>query len=313
MNLVAVQAAEKKLLLQTYARYSLLFTGGKGVHLIDAEGNEYLDLLSGIGVSALGYAHPAIARTMVEQSTKLLHTSNLFYHEGTATLALKLTEMTGMDRVFFCNSGAESWEAALKLARAHAGLLRKEGREIGTRILAMEHSFHGRTMGAVATTHKKKYREPFAPVMPGVDFVPFNDVEALRSSFSSDICAICIEVVQGEGGIHVASQEFVAAARELCDSTGALLLIDDVFDSGRSLEAVVAELRRRCRRNLPEQIRVATVYYKPARNRSNLTPDFYVRSTDQWLVFPHEINGLTREEILANKPVDESFFTVRRD
>ena len=228
MNLVAVQAAENKLLLQTYARYSLLFTGGKGVHLIDAEGNEYLDLLSGIGVSALGYAHPAIARTMVEQSTKLLHTSNLFYHEGTATLALKLTEMTGMDRVFFCNSGAESWEAALKLARAHAGLLRKEGREIGTRILAMEHSFHGRTMGAVATTHKKKYREPFAPVMPGVDFVPFNDVEALRSSFSSDICAICIEVVQGEGGIHVASQEFVAAARELCDSTGALLLIDEI-------------------------------------------------------------------------------------
>jgi len=133
-----------------------------------------------------------------------------------------------MDRVFFCNSGTESWEAALKLARAHSDQLRASGRQIGTRFLALEHSFHGRTMGSVATTHKAKYREPFAPVMPDVEFVAFNDVNDLRAKFSSEVCGICIEPVQGEGGIHPVSQEFFAAARELCDSTGALLLADEI-------------------------------------------------------------------------------------
>jgi len=228
MNLVATQAAEKKLMVQTYDRHAVMFQSGEGVRLRDVEGNDYLDLLSGIGVSALGYAHPAITRTITEQSAKLLHTSNLFFHEGTAHLAMKLTEITGMDRVFFCNSGTEAWEAALKLARAHADLLRSEGKTIGTRIIALEHSFHGRTMGSVATTHKAKYREPFEPVMPGVVFVPFNDVDALRAAFSNEICAICVEPLQGEGGIHGLSQEFFATARELCDSTGALLLADEI-------------------------------------------------------------------------------------
>ena len=229
MNLVATQAAEQKLLLSTYERHPVLFTRGEGVHLFDDQGTPYLDLLSGIGVCGLGYNHPAINKAIAAQvSTGLLHTSNLFFHNHTATLALKLTEITGMDRVFLCNSGTEAWEAALKLARAHAELLRQEGRTIGTRILALEHSFHGRTMGSVATTHKQKYREPFQPVMPGVSFVPFNDVDALRAAFSDDVCAICIEPLQGEGGIHPVSQEFFAAARELCDSTGALLLADEI-------------------------------------------------------------------------------------
>ncbi|MBS1815785.1 MAG: acetylornithine transaminase [Acidobacteria bacterium] len=228
MNLAATQAAEKKLLVQTYDRHAVMFVSGEGVHLRDADGNEYLDLLSGIGVSALGYNHPAITKTITEQAATLLHTSNLFYHSGTATLATKLTEITGMDRVFFCNSGTEAWEAALKIARSHATLLRNEGKQIGTKILALEHSFHGRTMGAVATTHKAKYREPFGPLTPGVEFVPFNDVAALRAAFSNDVCAIAIEVLQGEGGIHPVSQEFFAAARELCDSTGALLLCDEI-------------------------------------------------------------------------------------
>ncbi|MBE7180641.1 MAG: aspartate aminotransferase family protein [Terriglobus roseus] len=229
MNLVATQAAEQKLLLSTYDRHPILFTRGEGVHLFDDNGAPYLDLLSGIGVCGLGYNHPAINKAITAQmATGLLHTSNLFFHNHTATLALKLTEITGMDRVFLCNSGTEAWEAALKLARAHAELLRKEGRQIGTRILALEHSFHGRTMGSVATTHKHKYREPFQPVMPGVSFVPFNDVEALRAAFDQDICAICIEPLQGEGGIHPVSQEFFAAARELCDATGALLLADEI-------------------------------------------------------------------------------------
>jgi acetylornithine aminotransferase/acetylornithine/N-succinyldiaminopimelate aminotransferase len=179
-------------------------------------------------VSALGYAHPAVEAAIAAQSKRLLHTSNLFFHEHTAELAVRLTEMSGLDRVFFCNSGTEAWEAALKLARAHAGVLRAEGKTIGTRFLALEHSFHGRTMGSVATTHKEKYREPFAPVMPDVEFVRFNDVDDLRAKFSTDVCGVCVEAVQGEGGIHPLSQEFMTVARELCDSTGALLLADEI-------------------------------------------------------------------------------------
>jgi acetylornithine aminotransferase/acetylornithine/N-succinyldiaminopimelate aminotransferase len=232
MKLDSIQAAEKKLLLNTYERNPILVTGGSGVHFRDEQGNEYLDLLSGIGVSALGYSHPAVTAAIASQSERLLHTSNLFYHEHTAELALRLTEISGLDRVFLCNSGTEAWEAALKLARAHAGLLRSEGKKVGTRFLALEQSFHGRTMGSVATTHKEKYREPFAPVMPGVDFVRFNDVADLRAKFSDPrlepVCGICIEAVQGEGGIHALSQDFVAAARELCDSAGALLLADEI-------------------------------------------------------------------------------------
>ncbi len=228
MKLGSIQAAEKKLLLNTYERTPVLFVEGSGVTLRDEQGNDYLDLLSGIGVSALGYAHPAVEAAIATQSKRLLHTSNLFFHEHTAELALRLTEMSGLDRVFFCNSGTEAWEAALKLARAHAGLLRAHGKSIGTDFLAVDQSFHGRTMGSVATTHKEKYREPFAPVMPGVDFVRFNSVADLREKFSNEVCGICIEAVQGEGGIRPLSQEFIAAARELCDSTGALLIADEI-------------------------------------------------------------------------------------
>lgn len=227
-GLKELQAAEAKLLVQTYERYPLLFVSGEGVHLRDEHGNDYLDLLSGIGVCALGYNHPAITRAIAEQSRQLLHTSNLFYHRGTTDLAMRLTELTGLDRVFFCNSGTEAWEAALKLARAHAVRLRAEGKPLGTKFLALEHSFHGRTMGSVATTHKQKYREPFAPVMPDVEFVAFNDVEALRAAFSNDVCAIAIETVQGEGGINPVSRKFLSVARELCNSTGALLLLDEI-------------------------------------------------------------------------------------
>src|SRR5580698_7991276 len=227
-SLKDLQAAESQLLLQTYERNPLLFISGEGVYLRDEHGNDYLDLLSGIGVCALGYNHPAITRTITTQAAKLIHTSNLFHTEHTVELALRLTEITGLDRVFFTNSGTEAWEAALKLARAHAGLLRAEGKTIGTKIIALEHSFHGRTMGSVATTHKEKYRLPFAPVMPDVEFVAFNDVAALRAAFSTDVCAIALEVIQGEGGINVVSPEFLTTARELCDSTGALLLFDEI-------------------------------------------------------------------------------------
>src|ERR1700727_453974 len=141
MNLASTQAAEKKLLLNTYERNPYLFVSGHGVYLRDEEGHDYLDLLSGIGVSALGYAHPAVERAIVDQSKKLIHTSNLFFHEHTASLALRLTEISGLDRVFFTNSGTEAWEAALKLSRANAGRLRAQGKTIGTKFIALEHSF----------------------------------------------------------------------------------------------------------------------------------------------------------------------------
>jgi acetylornithine aminotransferase/acetylornithine/N-succinyldiaminopimelate aminotransferase len=228
MTLDEIKAAEAKLLLSTYERNPILFVDGKGVELIDEKGERYLDLLSGIGVNALGYGHSAIEKAIAEQSKKLIHISNLFFHEGQAELALRLTESSGMDRAFFSNSGTEAWEAALKLARAYAGLLRSEGKTIGTKFLALEHSFHGRTMGSVATTHKEKYREPFAPVMPGVEFVAFDSVADLKAKFSSDVCAVLIEAIQGEGGIRPVSQEFMTTARELTQSTGALLICDEI-------------------------------------------------------------------------------------
>jgi acetylornithine aminotransferase/acetylornithine/N-succinyldiaminopimelate aminotransferase len=227
-KLEQIRAAESKLLLQTYERNPILFVRGEGVHLVDEGGARYLDLLSGIGVNALGYGHPAIERAIVNQSRALIHTSNLFYHEGQAELALRLTERTGMDRVFFSNTGTEAWEGALKLARAHAGLLRSEGKQIGTKFLALEQSFHGRTYGSMSTTYKAKYREPFAPGVPGVEFVKFNDVADLRAKFSNDVCAILVESIQGEGGIRPLTQEFFAEARKLADSTGALLIVDEI-------------------------------------------------------------------------------------
>ena len=228
MTLEEIKAIEAKLLLPTYERNPILFVKGEGVHLIDAQGERYLDLLSGIGVNALGYGHPAIEKAIAEQSRKLIHISNLFFHEGQAQLALRLTKMSGLDRAFFCNSGTEAMEAALKLARAHAGLLRSEGRPMGTKFLALENSFHGRTMGSVATTHKAKYREPFHPVMPGVEFVAFDDVEDLKAKFSEEVCGVLIEAIQGEGGIRPVSREFMAVARALTQSTGAQLICDEI-------------------------------------------------------------------------------------
>jgi acetylornithine aminotransferase/acetylornithine/N-succinyldiaminopimelate aminotransferase len=223
-----IKAAESRLLLSTYERNPILFVGGEGVHIIDENGTKYLDLLSGIGVNALGYASPVIEQAIARQSRALIHTSNLFYHEGQAELALRLTERTGLDRCFFSNTGTEAWEGALKLARAYAGLRRSEGTNIGTKFLALEQSFHGRTFGSMSTTHKAKYREPFAPVVPGVEFVRFSDVADLRAKFSNDVCAILVEAIQGEGGVRPLSQEFFAESRALASSTGALLIADEI-------------------------------------------------------------------------------------
>jgi acetylornithine aminotransferase/acetylornithine/N-succinyldiaminopimelate aminotransferase len=198
------------------------------VHLYDDRGRKYLDFLSGIGVNALGYAHPAITRMITRQAKLLVHTSNLFYHEYQGKLAAALTKISGMDRAFFTNSGTEAWEAALKVARAYAKVNASPGSEPKWRILALEHAFHGRTFGSLATTHKEKYRAPFAPVVPGVEFVKFNDVADLEQKFDATVCAIGFEFVQGEGGIRPVSKEFAHKAHALSRQHNAFLIADEI-------------------------------------------------------------------------------------
>lgn len=228
MNLEQVKKLESKLLLATYDRYPVLLRKGRGVYVYDDKGRKYLDFLSGIGVNALGYAHPAVSKTIARQSKLLIHTSNLFYTEYQGKLAAALTKISGMDRAFFTNSGTEAWEGALKVARAYAKATAPAGSEPKWRILALEHAFHGRTFGALATTHKEKYRAPFAPMVPGVEFVKFNDVVDLEQKFDSTVCAIGFEFVQGEGGIRPVSTAFAQKAHQLARKHNALLIADEI-------------------------------------------------------------------------------------
>ena len=228
MNLASVARAEQELLLPTYDRQRVLFTHGRGVYLWDADGKKYLDFLSGLGVNALGHAHPAIQKVLKRQAGRMIHVSNLFFHEYQAALAKRLTKISGLDKVFFCNSGTEAWEGALKLARALARVENSNGHKAKWRILALDNSFHGRTFGSLATTGQAKYRHPFAPLLPGVTFVGFNDVEDLKRQFDGSVCAVCMETIQGEGGIYPVSAGFLRTARELTQRTGALLIIDEI-------------------------------------------------------------------------------------
>jgi acetylornithine/N-succinyldiaminopimelate aminotransferase len=228
MSLASVIRSETKLLLPTYDRHKILFERGRGVYLWDSQGNRYLDFLSGIGVNALGHAHPAIQRTLKRQAGRLIHLSNLFFHEYQAELAKRLTRISGLDRAFFCNSGTEAWEGALKLARAYARTRNTNGHRPKWRILALDNSFHGRTFGSLATTGQAKYRDPFVPLLPGVGFVRFNDVEDLKHQFDAGVCAICLETIQGEGGICPISPEFLQLARKLTKSGDALLILDEI-------------------------------------------------------------------------------------
>jgi len=228
MNLASVIRAEEKLLLPTYDRQKVLFTRGRGVHLWDSKGKRYLDFLSGIGVNALGHGHPAIQRVLKQQAGKLIHTSNLFYHEYQAELAKRLTKISGLERAFFCNSGTEAWEGALKLARAFARANNNNGHKAKWRLLALDNSFHGRTFGALATTGQEKYRHPFTPLVPGVNFVAFNDLDDLKRQFDGSVCAVCLETIQGESGIRPVSREFLQLARELTQKSGALLILDEI-------------------------------------------------------------------------------------
>jgi acetylornithine/N-succinyldiaminopimelate aminotransferase len=227
MSLDSVSQAEKKLLIPTYDRQPMLLVRGEGAYVWDSTGKKYLDFLSGLGVNALGHNHPAIQKVIRKQAAKLIHTCNIFYHEYQSELAKRLTEMSGLDRAFFSNSGTEAWDGALKLARAFARMEAKNGRP-KSRILALDNSFHGRTYGAMSTTGQKKYRTPFAPMIPGVQFVKFNDLADLEAKFDSTVCAVCIETIQGEGGIQPVTKEFLELARRLTEKTGALLLLDEI-------------------------------------------------------------------------------------
>jgi acetylornithine aminotransferase/acetylornithine/N-succinyldiaminopimelate aminotransferase len=230
VTLEQVSKLESKLLLSTYERYPVLLRKGRGVYVYDDKNQRYLDFLSGIGVNALGYGHPAITKTIAQQSKLLIHTSNLFYHEYQGKLATVLTRISGLDRAFFTNSGTEAWEGALKVARAyaHGNGNSSNGKEPKWRILALEHAFHGRTFGSLATTHKEKYRAPFAPGVPGVQFVKFNDVEDLERNFDGTVCAIGFEFIQGEGGIRSVSREFAETAHKLSRKHNALLIADEI-------------------------------------------------------------------------------------
>jgi predicted acetylornithine/succinylornithine family transaminase len=216
----AVEARERAFVLGTYARTPFHPRDGKGAKLIDAEGREYWDLLGGIAVNVLGHKHPKLVKAMRDASSELLHVSNLYYHPAQGILAEKLVRASGLNQAFFCNSGTEANEAALKFAR-----LATRGR---AGVVALEESFHGRTLGALSMTGHEAYRTPFGPLVPGVSFIAPNDVAALESAVDENTAAIILEPIMGEGGIIPVSDEFLIAARQIADRTGALLIFDEI-------------------------------------------------------------------------------------
>ena len=211
--------------LANYARAEVNFVRGEGVYLFDESGNRYLDLVAGIAVCALGHCHPDITRAVAQQAATLVHVSNLYQHEPAGTLADRLAQLSGFDSVFFCNSGAEANEAAIKLARKHAY---RRGEPKRTTILAANGSFHGRTFGALAATDNPKYKEGFEPLPAGFTWTPFNNVEALDRAIDDITACFLVEPVQGESGVVPATPEFLRAARRFCDERGALLIFDEV-------------------------------------------------------------------------------------
>lgn len=210
--------------IHTYNR-STTFVRGEGMYLINDEGKKYLDMGAGIAVSALGYSNEEYKQGLKDQVDKLIHISNLYFNEPAVKAANYLCEASGMDRVFFTNSGAEAIEGALKLARKYA---RTKNPDNGGEIIAMEHSFHGRTMGALSVTGTKHYREPFEPLIGGVSFAEYNNLDSVKALITSDTCAIIMESLQGEGGIHPASEDFMKGVRALCDEKGILLILDEI-------------------------------------------------------------------------------------
>lgn len=215
---------EKQYLFQNYARFPLVLTRGKGCYVYDTSGKRYLDLIAGIGVNSLGHAHPRMLKVIRQQSARMIHCSNLYYHEYQGPLAERIAKVSGLDRVFFCNSGTEAMEGALKIVRAHGRKIHPDKYET----VALEGSFHGRTFGALSITGQENYRRDFEPMLPGARFIPRNDLAALEQAVNANTAGIVLEIVQGEGGVHPLTDEFIRKARELADRHNALLVCDEI-------------------------------------------------------------------------------------
>ena len=215
-----VMEKDSKYVMQTYGRQPLVLSKGKGALVQDIYGQEYIDCVAGIAVNNVGHCHPRVVRAIQAQAEKLIHVSNLYYTEIQAELAEALVSVTGMERVFFCNSGAEAMEGAMKLARLVSGK---------SAFVAAEHSFHGRTIGSLSVTHKDIYRDPFMPpVSSETIFVPYSDTNAIRQAISENTAAVILEPIQGEGGVNIPKPEYLKDVREICDETGTLLIFDEV-------------------------------------------------------------------------------------
>jgi len=228
MNRDQIAQLEKQVLIPTYDRLPILAVRGEGCYIYDDTGKKYLDFLGGLAVNALGYNHLEVMATLRDPAETLLHVSNLLYHPYQAPLAETLVRLSGLDRVFFANSGTEAVEGALKLSRAYARKHAGPGPFERYEVLALENSFHGRTLGALSATWPKKYREPFEPLPPGVRFVRVNDIAHLHESFTPRVAAVMVEVIQGEGGVVEIHEDFLNAAAELCRTHGALLICDEI-------------------------------------------------------------------------------------
>ncbi len=226
MNTEQIIQAESEYVLQTYVRPSVVFTHGDGLKLYDSEGNEYLDFSSGIAVTALGHSDTEWAEAVAEQAKRLTHISNLYHSEPQVQLAKYLVENSFADKAYFCNSGAEANEAAIKFAKKYAKVTQETDSK--TNIVAFTGGFHGRTAGALSVTYKEKYRAPFEPLMPGVTFATYNDLDSAKAAIDDNTCAVIVEPVQGEGGVNPATAEFLHGLRELCDVHNALLIFDEV-------------------------------------------------------------------------------------
>jgi predicted acetylornithine/succinylornithine family transaminase len=216
---------EQQFLLKTYSRYPLVIARGKGVFLFDLDGNKYLDFVAGLGVNALGHAHPRIVKTIREQAARAIHLSNLYYNEYQGLLAEKLCRLSGLQRAFFSNSGTEAIEGSIKLARLSG---HRTGGSAKSQLVALEGSYHGRSFGSMSVTGQDKYRKGFEPLLEDVKFVPRNDVEALRAAVNDNTCAIVLEPIFGEGGIYECSVEFLQECRVLADRHRAALIFDEI-------------------------------------------------------------------------------------
>ena len=220
-----VMALDEKYVMHTYGRLPVVLVRGEGCFAYDIDGKEYLDLVAGIAVNGLGHCHPKVVAAICKQAGTLMHTSNLYHTLLQPQLAKMLVEMSGMTKAFFCNSGAEANEAAMKLARKTA---KASGHSEKTQIITAEKSFHGRTLAAITATGQPKYQKSFTPLPPDYKYVPYNDVDALKAMVGEKTCAIMMEPVQGESGVHPGSVEFLQTARQLCDELGAVLIFDEV-------------------------------------------------------------------------------------